>query len=131
MGMARLLAAAAAGELDDLLVRHGVRVLTVFGSAGRGEPDPRDLDVGVAFERGVRGDALRLAEELGDVAGTDVDLGLADDATPLFRERALAAATPVWESTPGAWIDAAVAAQLERMDTAWLRRADLERRASP
>lgn len=107
-----------------------MRVLTVFGSTHRGEPDPRDLDVGVLFEPGAEGDALRLAAGLAELAATDVDLGVVDHAAAVFRERALAQATPVWEATPGAWIEASVAATLERMDTSWLRRADLERRAS-
>lgn len=129
-GMARLLTAAARGGLDELLTRHGVRVLTVFGSTGRGEPDPRDLDVGVLFDPGAGGDALALAADLAELTGSAVDLGVVDHATAVFRERALAEATPVWEATPGAWIEASVVATLERMDTAWLRRADLERRAS-
>ena len=128
--MARLLADADRGALDELLTGHRVRVLTVFGSTSRGEPDPHDLDVGVLFEPGSRGDVLGLAAALTGLTGSDVDLGVVDDATAVFRERALTAATPVWESTPGAWIEASVAATLERMDTAWLRRADLERRAS-
>ncbi len=128
--MARLLAAAERGELDDLLVRHGVRVLTVFGSTSRSEPDPHDLDVGVLFEPESGADALGLASALVQVTGADIDLGAVDGATPVFRERALTQATPVWESTRGAWMEASVAATLERMDTAWLRRADLERRAA-
>lgn len=105
-------------------------MLTVFGSTSRGEPDPRDLDVGVLFAPDAGGDALCLAAALAELAGTDVDLGVVNDASSVFRERALSAATPVWEATPGAWAEAALAATMERMDTAWLRRADLERRAS-
>ncbi len=126
-GMEQLLAAAGRGVLDELLAEHGVRVLTVLGSNSRDEPDPADLDVGVLFEPGIDGDVLRLQT---DLSGTEVDLGVVGGAAAVFRERALGEATPVWESTPGAWIEnASVAATLERMDTAWLRRADLERRA--
>ncbi len=117
-GMARLLSAAEHGDLDSLLAGHGVRVLTVFGSASRDEPDPQDLDVGVLFERGVDADALGLSAALARLSRTDVDLGVVDGSSAVFRERALAGATPVWESTPGAWIEASVAATLERMDTA-------------
>ncbi|MGI8759492.1 MAG: hypothetical protein ACR2K0_09325 [Acidimicrobiales bacterium] len=45
-GLARLRAAAASGQLDELCARHSVRVLTVFGSAARAQPGARDLDVG-------------------------------------------------------------------------------------
>jgi predicted nucleotidyltransferase len=128
--MTRLLAAAESGVLDAVCRRHGVRVLTVFGSVGRGEPDPRDLDVGVSFEPGVRPDALALATDLYQVTGREIDLGLVDRASPLFRDRALMHAVPVWESRPGAWINSAVEAHMEALDTAWLRRLELERLAA-
>lgn len=49
-GLARLRAAAAAGELDALGRRHRIRVLTVFGSTARNDPAARDLDVGALLE---------------------------------------------------------------------------------
>ncbi|MFC5381321.1 nucleotidyltransferase family protein [Aquipuribacter nitratireducens] len=128
-GKARLLRAAESGALDEVCRRHGVRVLTVFGSAGRGEPGPGDLDVGVSFEPGVRPDVLGLATDLHDVAGREVDLGVVDGAAPLFRDRALMHATPVWESRPHEWINSAVEAHMTALDTAWLRRLDLDRLA--
>lgn len=51
-GLERLRAAAGSGELRALCQRRHVSLLTVFGSAGRGEPDPRDLDIGVLTEHG-------------------------------------------------------------------------------
>jgi predicted nucleotidyltransferase len=129
-GLRRLMAASGSGRLDEVCRRHGVRILTVFGSAGRGEADPADLDVGVSLEPGVVIDVLALLTDLHEVAGREVDLAVVDRASPLLRDRALMHAEPVWESVPGAWIDAAVAAHLEAMDTAWLRRLDLERLAS-
>jgi hypothetical protein len=39
-------------------------------------------------------------------------------------------AQPVWEAVPGDWINLAVTAHLEAMDTALLRRLDLERMAA-
>lgn len=129
-GMARLLAAAAAGHLDAVCARHGVRILTVFGSAGRGEADPRDLDVAVSFEPGASAHLLALAGDLHEICGREVDLGVVDGASPVFRDRALARAEPVWEARPGLWVNAAVEAHLEYLDTAWLRRLDLERMAA-
>lgn len=44
----RLQRAEASGELGGLAERHGLRLVVVFGSAGRGDADARDLDVAVA-----------------------------------------------------------------------------------
>jgi predicted nucleotidyltransferase len=128
-GMARLLAAAESGALDEVCRRRGVRILTVFGSTGRGEPDPRDLDVGVSFEPGASADQLALATDLHGIAGREVDLAVVDGAAPLIRDRALMHAVPVWESRPCEWINTAVEAHMTALDTAWLRRLDLERLA--
>lgn len=46
-GLARLEAAADAGELDVVCERFGVVLMTVFGSAARRDPAARDLDVAV------------------------------------------------------------------------------------
>ena len=131
--MRRLQAAADSGGLDDLAQRHGVRVMTVFGSTARGEPDARDLDIGVLFEAGGPRRSLvddgQLIHELEMLTGTVIDVAVVDKAGPLFRDRALARAVPVWESEAGAWLEAAVDAEVTRMDTDWLRRLDLERRA--
>jgi predicted nucleotidyltransferase len=129
-GWERLVEASESGRLDDVCRRHHVRVLTVFGSTGRGEPDPADLDVGVSFEAGASPDVLALLTDLYEVAGREVDLAVVDRASPLLRDRALMHAQPVWEAVPGDWINMAVAAHLEAMDTAWLRRLDLERMAA-
>lgn len=132
--MRRLQEAASSGELDDLARRWNIRVITVFGSTGRGEPDPRDLDIGVLFEAGGPPDVpygiAGLWTELGDLTQAEVDVGDISRGSPLFRDRALARGVPIWESEPGAWVDAAVAAEVERMETDWLRRIDLERRAA-
>lgn len=125
-GMAALTAAAGTGRLDDLARRFGIRVLTVFGSTARGEPNPRDLDVGVLFEPDAAGDVLTLLAELETLTGTEVDLGVVDTGSPLFRDRALGHGTLIWEAKPGAFVVAAAMAAVERMDTAWLRRLNLE-----
>lgn len=125
-GLARLRAAAASGELDELCARHRVRVLTVFGSTARGEPTARDLDVGVLFEPATRVDYPSIIDDLQELTGADVDLVRLDGAGPLIRERALVGSVALHESEAGAWSSAATAAALERMDTAWMRRSSLQ-----
>jgi predicted nucleotidyltransferase len=124
-GLDRLRRAADTGELDDICERHGVRVLSAFGSTVRGGVEPRDLDVGVLFR--VRGDVLGLLEDLVALTGTErVDLADLGRAGPVLRERALVGAVALYEAEAGDYARAQMAAMLERMDTDWLRRLDLE-----
>jgi len=44
----------------------------------------------------------------------------------VLRERALVGSVVLDESEPGAWAAASTAAMVERMDTEWLRRLDLD-----
>lgn len=125
-GLRRLLALAETDGLDDLCERHGIAVLTVFGSAAQGHPEPRDLDVGVLLRRGAKPQLLALIGDLQDAAETDIDLVMLNDGGPVIRERALVGAVALYEAAAGDWLRAATAAALERMDTAWLRRLDLE-----
>lgn len=125
-GLARLERAAESGVLDALAARHGVRLLTVFGSTARREATPRDLDVGVLFERNARPDLLGLLADLTALAGTDVDLAHLNRAGPVLRERALLGTVGLFESEPGALATSATAALGERIDTDASRRLDLE-----
>jgi predicted nucleotidyltransferase len=125
-GLARLRAAADAGELDELCRRHRIRVLTVFGSAARNDPAARDLDVGVLLEPGAAVDYLPLIRDLELLTDADVDVVHLNGAGPVLRERALVGSVVLDESEPGAWASASTAAVLERMDTEWLRRMDLD-----
>jgi len=126
-GLQRLRAAAHDGRLEQLCRRHGVRVLTVFGSAARPDTAPRDLDVAVGFEPHHTGDVLALLDELTVLTGSDdVDLMVLDRAGPVARERALVQCLPLYESEATAYATAQVAAMGERMDTDWLRALDLE-----
>jgi hypothetical protein len=50
-GLERLRVAASSGDLGLLCRRYRISLLTVFGSAGRGEPEPRDLDIGALRAR--------------------------------------------------------------------------------
>ena len=123
----RLQAAAEDGQLDELCVRHGIRVLTVFGSAARAESTPRDVDVAVGFERGSRPDLLALIDALAVLTGSDdLDLMVLDRAEPVARERGLVGCLPLYESEPGAYARAQMAAVGERLDTAWLRALELQ-----
>ena len=123
----RLRAATNTGELDVLCARHGVRIMSVFGSTAAGAENPRDLDVAVGFAPGAQVDVLGLVEDLVALTGTEaVDLLVLDRADPVAKERALVGAIPLYQSEPCAYANAQMAAMLERMETDWLRRLDLE-----
>jgi predicted nucleotidyltransferase len=124
-GLRRLRAAARSGAIDALCVRHGIRVLTAFGSAVRDDPAARDLDVAVLLEPGRRADYPSLIGDLMEMTDANVDLVVLNGAGSLIRERALVEADPLYESTDGAWASAATAAATERMDTDWIRRLNL------
>ncbi len=127
----RLREAAASGELDAFCARHAVRVLTVFGSAGRGEAVARDLDVGVLVEPGVPFDPVAAVADLIDLTGLGaVDLAHLNRGGPVLRERALVGSVALYESAPGALADAQVAAIAERIETDPMRRLNLELLAS-
>jgi predicted nucleotidyltransferase len=125
-GLARLREAAESGELDALARRHRIRMLTVFGSTARGEPNARDLDIGVMFEPDAEVDYWAIIGDLMELTGAEVDFVHLNRGGPVIRERALVGSVALYESEPGAWANAATAAVLERMDTAWMRRLDLE-----
>lgn len=120
--------AAADGRLDALAARHRLQLLTVFGSTARGAARARDLDVAVRYEPDAPPrDVLSLLDDLAVLTGSDdVDLLVLDDAGPVARERALVACVALYESRPGVYARAQMAAMCERMETDWLRRLDLQ-----
>lgn len=125
-GLARLQAAGLSGELDELCARQAVRVLTVFGSAARGEHAARDLDVGVLSEPDMPFDLPALVNDLVELTGVEqVDLVHLNRAGPVLRERALVGALALFESAAGRYADAQTAAIGERIETDALRRLDL------
>lgn len=125
-GLARLRNAAASGELDALCARRSVRVLTVFGSAARGERHARDLDVGVFSEPSRPFDVVALINDLVELTGVEnIDLVHLNPAGPVLRERALVGAVPLYESGPARFADAQTAAIGERIETDAMRRLDL------
>ncbi len=109
---------AATGELDALCDRHGIAVLTVFGSAASGEPETRDLDVGLLLRPGRRQpDYSALIGDLQGASVGNIDVVGLNGAGPVIRERALVGAVALYEHEAGGWLRAATAAALERMDT--------------
>lgn len=125
-GLARLRRAADSGALDAFCARHDIRALTVFGSAARDEPEARDLDIGVLFERGAVPDLLAVIEDLDGFTEAPNDVVNLNHAGPVLRERALAGSVWLFESEVGALATAAAAAIGERIDTDPMRRLDLE-----
>lgn len=125
-GLAALRQAAASGRLDALCARHGVKVLTVFGSAARGQAHARDLDVGVlAGSAGC--DLIALVNDLVDLTGVqEVDVALLDSAGTVLQERALVGCVPLYQSEPGRYAAAQLAAIAQRVETDAARRLDLE-----
>lgn len=125
--LSELTAAADDGRLEAVCRRQAIRLLSVFGSAARAGGKPRDLDVAIRFEPGRRGDLLSVHDELARLFGSDeLDLLVLDDAGPVAKERALVGSVALYESEPGAYATAQMAAMCERMETEWLRRLDLE-----
>jgi predicted nucleotidyltransferase len=126
-GLARLREAAESGEFDAFCQKHHVRILTVFGSTARGERTAHDLDIGIMSEAGADFDILAVVNDLVDLTRFQhVDVAHLNRGGPVIRERALVGSIPLYESEPYALARAQNAAVLERMDTWWLRRQDLE-----
>ncbi|MGQ7297890.1 nucleotidyltransferase family protein [Quadrisphaera sp. KR29] len=127
----RLVAAADDGHLDEIARRHGLALVTVFGSAVRDASTARDLDVAVLFAQRTAAAELAVLEELMDLSGTErVDLMVLDDAGPEARFNGLTGALPLWQDGPGRWGTTQMAAASEVFDTEWLRQAALERMAA-
>ncbi|MDR7301359.1 nucleotidyltransferase family protein [Haloactinomyces albus] len=128
-GLRRLEAAAESGELSALCERHGIRIVTVFGSIGRGEDNPRDLDVAVLTEQDNDFDLLQARadfEELADVHDDNFDFAHLNNGGPVIRENALIGSIGLYEAQPGEQLERGTAAAMERMDTDWLRRLNLK-----
>jgi predicted nucleotidyltransferase len=97
----RLRRAEASGELARFADRHGLSLIVVFGSAARGEPLARDLDVAVGSRTGDL-DPVRVITGLMDLSGTDkVDLLDLGRAGPVARQHALVPGEPLYEHLTG------------------------------
>lgn len=123
----RLQELAQAGELDDLLQRLGVELLTLHGSAVESQPlrPPADLDIAVLH--GPHGDLLETIGALVQLLGLDeVDVMDLRRAGPVAKAQALGpVCVPLYESRSGLYAEHQMRALTERMETAWLRRLDL------
>lgn len=125
-----LRAAERSGELGRLADELGLALVVVFGSAERGAPDARDLDVAVAGRPGIRPDPLAVVNALMDLTGFDgVDLMDLDRAGPVARQQALVPGEPLYEHVPGSFVTEQMRASGERLSTEWMRRNALERLA--
>lgn len=123
--------AVADGRLDAFCERHRLDLFVVFGSTA--DPDvvePGDLDIAVRCDptSETRADVVAIADELARWLDLDVvdvvDLARAD---VVLRSRALGPRTvPLHEGAPGAFAIAQMAAMAEEMETAPMRRRDLE-----
>ena len=80
-------------SLADVCRRYGVKELSLFGSAVRGETRPEsDVDMMVEFEPGVRIGLIKfesLVEELESLAGRRVDLVTKRGLKPWIRPHVL------------------------------------------
>lgn len=127
---ARFVAAAESGELDVICERHGVSVMSAFGSAIHPATlkPPDDLDIGVSFVDRLHGrrNRLLLWDDLVELTGCEViDLVMLDVDDPVLRSEALTG-FGLYENVRGAFAEAQIAAVGERRDTAHLRQMNLE-----
>jgi predicted nucleotidyltransferase len=87
-------------SLAELCRRYGVRELSLFGSAARGEMRPKsDIDIIVEFEPGVRIGVIKfesLVEELESLAGRRVDLVTKRGLKPWVRPHVLSDARVIY-----------------------------------
>ena len=87
-------------SLAEVCRRYGVKELSVFGSAVRGEMRPEsDVDIMVEFEPGVRTGLIKfesLAGELESLAGRRVDLVTKGGLKPWVRSQVLKDARVVY-----------------------------------
>jgi predicted nucleotidyltransferase len=122
----RRLQGTARPELACVCERHRVELLVAFGSTAQDVGKPRDLDLAVRFADSDP-DVLGFLDSLGQIADISVvDLMNLAAASPVARERSLVGSVPLFEQAPGTLARAQIAAMMERMDTDWLRRLDLE-----
>lgn len=122
-----LRAAVADGTLDDLAAEHRLALVVLFGSAA--DPtveDPGDLDLAIAWQRDADPDLLGATGDLANLMGDAVDVLDLDRAGPLVRERAMTGGEKLLEREPGAFANRQMRAVRDAMDTAWMRRAQLE-----
>jgi hypothetical protein len=117
------------GVASRFAAAHDLDLIVAFGSAVLPHGRPDDLDLGVRSRRAI--DVLALLDGLYRVTGfEDVDVLDLRRAGPVARCEALDHGTVLYESEPGLFAAAHMAAVAQRADTAWLRRMMLDSLAS-
>lgn len=125
---ARLRDLAASGELGSFCAERDIALFVVFGSVLEPDPvrPPEDLDVAILFDPGGTADFITLITALTSRLRLDaVDVMDLGRAGVVARAEALAG-LPLYESRAGLFAERQMAALTERMETAWLRRLDLD-----
>ena len=121
----QLVEAAGEGNLDGFFAAHGVELMTAFGSTIVEAATANDLDLAVAIRE--EADLYSLIADLVEMLRFDrndvVDL---ETANVVLAAEALGVCVPIFESEPGLYARRQMAALTERMETAYLRRLDLE-----
>lgn len=129
-GLQRLRDAAASGVLDDVCERLGIAILVVFGSSVTPGPgrEPGDLDIAVRLHEEADSDIVDVINALIDLTGvSQIDVLDLARAGVVARARALGPGSlPLYEDEPGAVALAQMAALTYAMETAPMRRRDLE-----
>ncbi|PZS07018.1 MAG: hypothetical protein DLM55_11765 [Acidimicrobiales bacterium] len=138
---ARLRAAAESGTLAALCDRHRILLVTVFGSVVYQEvtgderstatAPPHDLDIAVFFDPGaIKTESTTLVDVVNDLMDLTlfdrVDVMVLNRAGVVAKDQALSMGVPLFEAEPTMYARMQMAASTQRMDTAALRRANLE-----
>ncbi len=120
--------------LAETCSAFGIDCLVAFGSTVDGEAEARnhDHDLDLAFSRHPDRprrplDVLDLIARLQEITGySKIDLADLDRSTPIAKSEALLGGVPLFEAAPGIFAIKQMAAFSERLDTAWLRRLELD-----
>ncbi len=122
----RLRDAAVDGRLDAVAEVHGLSLVVVFGSASRGQPDARDLDVAIGSRAHTGLDVVAVICALMELVDSDrVDLLDLDRAGAVACQHALVPGDPLYEYRPGEFARQQMRASGQRLGTEWMRRLDL------
>lgn len=114
-------------SLRQLADRHGLALVVLFGSAALPDTDrPGDVDLAVAWKHDRRPDLLGLVSDLTELLGDAVDVLHLDRGGPVVRQRALTRGEVLLELEPGAFATRQMRAVRDEMDTARLRRLQLD-----
>lgn len=124
--LTRLRADAASGALAGLCERLGIGLLVVFGSVLTRPGTAGDVDVACASADGSRVDRLRVLDVLEQRYGVGIDLMPLDQAGPVARYAALGPGELLYESEPGRFARAQMAAFGIYRDTQRMRDRQLE-----